>query len=362
MPVAADSTGMTLREGATVGPYRIVCHLGRGGHADVYEVVHEQQSTTHALKLLHHSSHEVRTRMIREARTQASLEHPNIVRVTDMLEHEGMIGMVMDYVQGPSLAELIGPGGLQVEDLERLATSLLSAMAAAHDAGVVHRDLKPANILIEDGVARICDFGIAKVLGQEQDPEHLTTQTGSALGTPAYMAPEQIRDARRVDQRADVYSLGVLLYEAATGRRAYPQTDVVDLMVAVANGDAPPAVTLRPDLPQRICAILDCAMSVNPDRRYASAGVMLAVWSVMDDPSTDLPAPLDWSMEEESTDIFHVPVAPSPAPPAPEPPHWLTLTTLTALVLVAVVVVGLLGSLPGESSPVEATQIVGTEP
>ena len=281
--------------------------LGSGGHADVVLALHHSTGQKAAVKLLRQSHHEIRERLLREGEAQRALDHKNVVAVQEILDHQGQPALVMDYVEGPSLEQVLKHGPLSTKNLDRIALGLLAGVGAAHHAGIVHRDLKPANILIENGVPRICDFGIAKLL-YDDDVKMSATQTGSALGTPAYMAPEQIRDARRVDFRADVYSIGAVLYECAVGQPAFPGEDLLDVFTAIAAGTYTPVVQIRHDLPPRMLAAINCALKPDPNERYASAGVMRVAWRSSDELTEDTPAPISLSQ---------IPIprpSPSPAP------------------------------------------------
>jgi len=273
-----------------IGAYQILAPLGQGAHADVYRVRHVD-GTFHALKILRQSSEEIRGRLLREGQMQRALSHPNIVSVTDLVEHRGHLGLVMDFVDGPSLRERLVQGAITFEELDNYARDILQGVAAAHEMGIVHRDLKPGNILLDNHRARVCDFGIAKALFGEDRFDGITTRTGSALGTPAYMAPEQIRDARRVDQRADVYSLGAVFYEMFTGQPPFTG-DLLEVFTAIGNGHYIPIIRKDTTLPARICQAIDGAMTTDPDQRISSAGVMLAVWTQSVTVDDHQPAPL----------------------------------------------------------------------
>ena len=283
--------------------------------------LHHSTGQKAAVKLLRQSHHEIRERLLREGEAQRALDHKNVVAVQDILDHQGQPALVMDYVEGPSLEQVLKHGPLTTENLDRVALGLLSGVGAAHHAGIVHRDLKPANILIENGVPRICDFGIAKLLFDD-DLKMSATQTGSALGTPAYMAPEQIRDARRVDFRADVYSIGAVLYECAVGKPAFPGEDLLDVFTAIASGTYTPVVQIRHNLPPRMLEAINCALKADPNERYASAGVMRVAWRSSDDLTEDTPAPISLSQ---------IPIPnPTPTPSSVSYTH-LTLPTICSV-------------------------------
>ena len=226
---------MKLNPGTTVDRYVVEEILGAGGTAMVYLVRHKSLGTRHALKVLTISSAAIRERMLREGQVQATLQHPNVVAVTDVIEIEGQPGLLMERIVGPSLERALSKYKLAMGDAEVLFHGILSGVRAAHDMGLVHRDLKPANVLLQRTqagfVPKVTDFGLAKVL--EADPAVIHTRSGIAMGTPSYMAPEQIRDARTVDQRADIWSLGCLLYELMTRRRTFPGDEALAIYNAV---------------------------------------------------------------------------------------------------------------------------------
>jgi predicted ATPase len=251
-----------LEPGQVVDRYVVRRLLGRGGMADVWLAEHEVLHTPVALKVLHGApSPQLRERLLREGRVQAGLRHPGIVRVLDVVEVDGHAALVLDWVDGPSLHDVLQRGPLPLDRVERLVGALVEALEAAHAAGVVHRDLKPANVLLADGDApRITDFGLAAVLdgaGQR------LTRAGAGLGTPHYMAPELVDDARTADRRADVFALGVLTYELLVG--APPaEGPALSVLHRMAHGRWSPATERVPGLPPRVDDALRWALA--PDR------------------------------------------------------------------------------------------------
>lgn len=200
--------------------YEIEAELGRGGMGAVYRARHRKLGRLVAIKVLlpEHDGPEFAERFEREARALARLDHPNIVGVQDIGEAGGLYYLVMDFVDGADLRQLINAGELTVKDALTWVPQICDALQYAHDQGVVHRDIKPENVLVDqDGDVHIADFGLAKVLSTDRDALSLT-RTRQGLGTPHYMAPEQVADAGEVDHRADIYSLGVMLYELLTGK------------------------------------------------------------------------------------------------------------------------------------------------
>ncbi len=260
-----------MTPGTHVDRYEVLALLGEGGMARVYLVEHRTLKTRHALKVLNHTHPSVRERLLQEGQLQARLRHPNVVAVTDVLEVEGNPALLMELVEGPTLElELWERKGepRPVEEALALFDAICAGVEAAHELQVVHRDLKPANILLAAEGPKVTDFGLAKALAEGQGSGH--TRTGSTMGTPAYMAPEQIRDTKSVDARADVFALGAILYELVCGVRAFQGQDVLELMNAVAHGDYVPPRQRAPGLPKALARSIEAALVVQPEHRIGS--------------------------------------------------------------------------------------------
>ena len=206
-----------LEKGASLGPYRIMNQIGEGGMAKVYKAFQANMERYVALKVLpanYADEAQFSRRFTQEARTIARLEHKNILPVYDFGEHNGITYLVMRYLEGGTLKEILLQGRLTLHDTLEVMEQVCSALGYAHRQDVIHRDVKPANIMIDaEGAAYLTDFGIAKVVGKSSD----LTATGAAIGTPAYMAPEQAV-GETVDGRTDLYALGVVLYEMIVGQ------------------------------------------------------------------------------------------------------------------------------------------------
>ena len=262
-----------LEPGTVVERYRVIRELGEGGMGTVFLVEHLHLGSRHALKVLAGEltmKRSMRERFLREGRVMASLQHRNIARVTEMVT-EGMAGLVMDYVEGPNLADWLEENGAQDEATCRaIMEPLLDAVGTAHAQRVVHRDLKPENIILaNEGEAYrpvILDFGIAKMLESPEGGPVLTA-TG-AMGTPGYMAPEQLKNARDADERTDIYALGLVLYELATGRAAFPATGntFADMQAVVAGRKVP----LPPGFPSVLRTSIERASAVSPAARFTT--------------------------------------------------------------------------------------------
>ncbi len=270
---------MELSAGQVVDRYTVDAVLGEGGMAVVYAVRHNTLETRHALKVLTIRSSGIRERLIAEGKIQASLRHPNVVSVSDVLDLGGAPALLMELVEGPSLDDLLKrQGALPLAVADTLARGILTGVAAAHARGMVHRDLKPANVLLSVGpdgiVPKVADFGLAR-LG---DSGGARTRTGTAMGTPQYMAPEQVRDAKSVGPEADVFSLGAILYEMVTGVRAFDGDDIFEIFSAVGEGRRVPVRERRPDLPARMVDAIEGALRPDRATRIASVTELLGRW------------------------------------------------------------------------------------
>ncbi len=274
---------MSLQPGTVVDRYVIESVLGRGGMAEVYAVRHRQLGSVHALKILTTPSSDVRSRLLQEGRVQAQLRHPNIVSVTDVVDVTGAPGLVMEYISGPTLAALSEVTRFPTALLDRLARGIINGIRAAHEHGLVHRDLKPANILLDisDGnlIPKVADFGLVKIVSGDEASNQEMTRSGVAMGTPSFMAPEQIRDTKTVDHRADLFSLGAILYELASGKRAFPGEDMMEIFTAIVGGDFAPLDKVAPDIPQRMIDAIHWALQVDLDERVPTCKALLDTWS-----------------------------------------------------------------------------------
>ena len=254
--------------------YRIEGELGSGGMAVVFLAHDVRHGRSVALKVLRPELAAAvgRDRFLREIQLTARLQHPHILPVFDSGEAAGQLWYVMPYVEGETLrARLTREGRLSVGVAVQLAREVSSALAYAHDAGVVHRDIKPENILLSrQGQALVADFGIAKAL----TPDQALTETGLALGTPAYMAPEQILGERPVRPQADVYALGVVLFEMLSGVRPFADSAPAAMLAKRLTDGAPLITAQRPEVPEAIAVLIRDTLEVDPARRPASGAAL----------------------------------------------------------------------------------------
>ncbi|MBI4612366.1 MAG: serine/threonine protein kinase [Planctomycetes bacterium] len=252
------------------GRYRLLSELGQGGMGKVYLAEDATLGRRVALKVILAgvAGVEGRERFLREARSMARLQHPHVLAVHDIGEEAGQAYYTMDYIEGESLDRALARG-LDLPRGLRIVARVARAVAYAHESGVIHRDLKPANVLVDRaGEPRVMDFGLARLV---EDAAPVLTKSSALLGTPAYMSPEQAaRETREIDERSDVWSLGVILYEIATGKRPFDGNELQVLSRIVAEDPRPPRSFL-PGLPRDVETIAQKALEKKKDRRYPTA-------------------------------------------------------------------------------------------
>jgi serine/threonine protein kinase len=259
-----------MMEPRRIASYVLLEPLGYGGMATVYRARQESLDRTVAIKILSDNlaaSSEFMERFRREARTAANLHHPNVITVHDFGEDErGVPYLVLEYVGGPTLADMMDTG-LDDDRIPDLLDQMAAGLDYAHARGVIHRDIKPGNVLMtEDGRAVLADFGLAWLL----QGAHLTL-TGGVIGTPEYMSPEQAA-GEPIDHRSDVYALGVLLYEMLVGERPFVADTPIGVLLKHLQDPAPSVLIARPDLPRAVGDVLDRVLVKTPADRYSSAG------------------------------------------------------------------------------------------
>jgi serine/threonine-protein kinase len=277
---------VVLQPGARLGPYQIVAFLGRGGMGEVYRALDTRVARSVAIKVLPRDAAdqpERRQRFEREAKAVARLNHPHICALYDVGQQDGVEFIVMEYLDGETLAARLARGSLPLDEALKHATALAQALARAHREGITHRDLKPSNVMLTEGGVKLLDFGLAKL----RDPSSSSGQagtlrrsplddqsTGAALspegtlvGTIAYMSPEQL-EGRPVDARTDIYALGLIIYEMITGQRAFAKGSQAGLIAAILTEAPPPMTALQPRTPAAVERIILIALAKDPAPRW----------------------------------------------------------------------------------------------
>jgi serine/threonine protein kinase len=272
---------VTLNSGDRLGAYEVVSKLGAGGMGEVYLATDTRLGRLVALKVLLPqvaADPDWRQRLAREAQAAARLLHPHIVTLFSFEDADGVSFLTMEYVDGEALSSRIPSNGFPLAQLLAFAIPIADAVSAAHQAGIVHRDLKPGNVMVTTSGSRVkvLDFGLAKLQGGQLVDAAAPTGTvpitgdGRIVGTIAYMSPEQA-EGRPTDGRSDVFSLGVMLYEMATGRRPFAGDTSISVITSILR-DTPPSVTeIKPELPVELARIVRRCLQKDPDRRYQTA-------------------------------------------------------------------------------------------
>jgi eukaryotic-like serine/threonine-protein kinase len=322
--------------GQRVGDYEIVSMLGAGGMGQVYRVRNVISDRTEAMKVLLpdlSAEPDLAARFNKEIRMLASFDHPNIAHLHTALQVENQLVMVMEFVEGLTLAQRADLGALPQADIVNYMQQVLSALSYAHGRGVVHRDIKPANVMVTtDGVVKLMDFGIARSVVESD-----LTRPGTSMGSLAYMSPEQVRGGA-VDARSDIYSTGVMMYELFTGRRPFQADSAYGILNQQCNDAPMPPAEVNPLLPPALSDLILCAMAKDPASRFQNAqAVSNALGHVAgaQDPIAKAPG---------------VPFAPVAMPAVPQPmtpptsAHrgaWIALGAFAVLAVVAAAAVGL---------------------
>jgi Tol biopolymer transport system component len=287
---------MSLAAGDRIGRFEILAPLGAGGMGEVYCARDPELNRPVAIKILTASRHATglqRERFQREARAIARITHPHICTVHDVGEVDGVPFLVMELLEGETLAERLQRGPLAVGAALVTAGQIAAALDAAHKKGVVHRDLKPSNVMLTASGVKLLDFGLAKLMDLEHSGtlERSTdsfrlTECGTVLGTIPYMAPEQV-EGRETDARTDIFALGAILYEIAAGRPPFEGRSSASVMAAILTNDPPPLSSVRPDVPASVDRIVKKCLEKDPNERWQSAA--------------DLTAALQWSREDSTS-------------------------------------------------------------
>jgi eukaryotic-like serine/threonine-protein kinase len=319
-----------LAPGTKLGPYEIAGPLGAGGMGEVYRARDTRLDRTVAVKILpsHLSENpEAKLRFDREARTISSLNHPNICTLHDIGHQDGVDYLVMEYVEGETLADRLLKGPLPIELVLKCGIEICEGLENAHRSGVVHRDLKPGNIMLTKTGAKLMDFGLAKPVlppvrfssGLTQTlatPQHPLTTEGMVVGTFQYMSPEQV-EGKEADARSDIFALGAVLYEMATGRRAFEGKTTASTIAAILAADPPLISTVQPLSPSSLESTVKSCLAKDPDERLQTAH--------------DVKLQLKWI--KESAPPFLLPAASSSARKSWERVGWLVAGLLLLLLL-----------------------------
>jgi eukaryotic-like serine/threonine-protein kinase len=290
---AEEQAKSSLSPGAFVaGRFRIERLIGRGGMGEVYAARHVTTGKEVALKLIHYSvgtgasGQEQTRRFMREARAATAIQHPNVIEVFDVfVDTDGTPVMVMELLKGETFADYrTRVGAMTLHDTATLLLPAVEALQAAHEKGIVHRDLKPDNIFLAETPAgratKLLDFGIAKVLDPTKlgsDTEGPTTRTNSMLGTPYYMSFEQAMSDKNIDPRTDIWSMGVILFEALTGRRPMEFDTLGAMYTAFLQGTIPSLHATAPDVPEEVCRVIDLCLRRDRDARLPDLRPLIEV-------------------------------------------------------------------------------------
>ncbi|MBI5267114.1 MAG: serine/threonine protein kinase, partial [candidate division Zixibacteria bacterium] len=266
-------TFVPLNKDTMVSHYRIVEKIGAGGMGEVYLAEDTKLNRRVALKFLPvHACQDAdrRSRFTREAQAAAKLNHPNIVTIYEVSEFSGRPFFAMEHIDGKSLRDLIKRKGMPLSQIIDIAIQLCEGLQEAHARGIIHRDIKPSNISCDGkGHCKILDFGLAAVRGSDQ-----LTKTGSTLGTASYMSPEQAR-GEKTDQRSDLWSFGVVLYEMVTGKAPFQGENEASILLSVVNNEPEPVQSAVPDVSPELVHIIRRALEKDPADRYKTAEDML---------------------------------------------------------------------------------------
>lgn len=287
---------MPFTSGQKLGPYEILSKLGAGGMGEVYCARDTRLGRTVAIKVLPPraaESPDLQKRLDREARAISRLSHPNICTLHDVGHEQGISFLVLEYVEGKTLRELLACGTLPMQRIVPVAVQIAEGLAKAHDAGVIHRDLKPENLMVSPEVVKILDFGLAKLHHGDDDQTatsaNLSAQTlpGTLLGTCKYMSPEQA-GGQELDFRSDQFSFGIVLYEMATGKHPFQKPSASQTLLAIIHEEPRAIGSLNPDIPPPFCWVVERCLAKDPEKRYFSTRDLVRDLAAIRDRLTDL--------------------------------------------------------------------------
>jgi len=271
------ATAHGLTSGTRLGPYEILSPLGAGGMGELYRALDTRLGRTVAIKVLPErlsQEPDLRRRLEHEARTISKLSHPNICTLHDIGHQEGVDFLVLEFIEGKTLRQLLGSGSLPMRKLIPIAVQIADGLAKAHELGITHRDLKPENLMISDEMVKILDFGLAKLATSAESSESCTTagfetEQGTVLGTVAYMSPEQA-SGKALDFRSDQFSFGVVLYEMATGKRPFHRKTQAQTLLAIVQEQPEPMGSLNPEVPPPLWWVVERCLAKEAEKRYFS--------------------------------------------------------------------------------------------
>ena len=309
------------------GKYVVESLIGRGGMGAVFRAKNTMTGRRVALKwiaVLGDSAPELEARLLREAQVMGRIEHPNVCAVLDVGQADGALFLVIEHLDGCSLGSWAEGREIEVAEAIQLLLPAMSGVAAAHDAGVVHRDLKPDNLFVcldhtgAPHTTKVLDFGVSKLLDPGGDELGKLTRTGQAIGTPQFMAPEQIRGDSDLDARIDVYALGAILYQLISDRLPYEADNYSGLVVKIATSLAAPILSFRPNLDRKLAAIIHKAIAADRADRFASVVAFARALEPFADgakfivPQRRLGTPAEPELSSEAPTALATPAAPSP--------------------------------------------------
>jgi serine/threonine protein kinase len=346
--------------GRRVQQYQFTEKLGAGGMGEIYKAQDTRLSRTVAIKVLPSAKSgdpDRRRRFLQEAQAASGLNHPSIITIHDVISEGDTEFMVMEHVQGKTLNDLIPKGGLRVPLVIKYALQMADALSTAHAAGIVHRDLKPANVMVtESGLVKILDFGLAKVTDPGPIPDDDRTRTianaapltveGSILGTVSYMSPEQAQ-GKKVDTRSDIFSFGAVLYEMATGSRAFEGESSLSTLSSILRDEPRPVIEVAPDVPPTLEAVFVRCLRKNPDDRWQNMkevqGALSALKRESDSGSlytTRMMPPPSTSASPRTGAVSRAPSASYSAAATGAPSPGLSRNAIVGIAVLAVVLIG----------------------